>query len=93
MLTPIVLAETRIGDEQVCDSPKLSEERPGYGITGFFLVESEGFYQFLLGFGVERVRHRISARSRARTSSPETSVTLPSSTSASRRAASITHAS
>lgn len=84
--------EARIGFEKSRDSLELLEESTGYTAARLHLVVAEGDSKIAFCLAVQRPSHRSSALRRARTSSRGTSIDVPASISASRRAATASQA-
>jgi len=86
--------ETRVLDQQLCDTLELAEKALCYEWPSLHRVEIQGVRDVMFGARVKRKCHRESLdRRRAKASSPGTAATTPESSSASLRSASRSQAS
>lgn len=85
-------SKSGIGFEQACNPLEFHQETTCDSGTGLGFVVPERAGEIALGGAVNRLRHRSSARSLASTSSIGDSVASPASISASRCAATVSHA-
>jgi len=85
--------EVRIADQEFGHTLKFVEQSVCYRAAGFAAIEPDGIKEVDFCLAMKRVAQRISERIRSTASRPDTAVDDPFSISASRAAATLSHAS